>query len=93
MESTEDIFNVVLNANISIQDLGIMVFGVTAIWLSQDRDEKFRKWASVFGLLGQPFWFYSSFTSEQWGIFFLSFLYSWSWFKGFKLYWLNKEVK
>lgn len=63
--------------------------GVVAIWLSQDPDERRRKWASVFGLAGQPFWFYAAWTAEQWGIFTLCFAYAWAWYKGFRNHWLS----
>ena len=45
-----------------------------------------RKWAPVFGLIGQPFWFYAAWTSQQWGIFALCFLYSLSWARGLRLW-------
>lgn len=66
----------------------IAITGVGAVWLSQDARASHRKYACLFGLAGQPFWFYSSFTTEQWGIFFLSFVYTLAWIKGFNNYWL-----
>lgn len=68
------------------------MFGVTAVWLSQDSLEKRRKYAPIFGLCSQPFWFYSSYVAEQWGILFLSVLYTWSWIKGIRNYWFSKAV-
>ena len=73
-----------------ISQLGIAFFGVIAIWLSQDTRYNSRKWSSVFGLIGQPFWFYSAWTTQQWGIFVLSILYTWVWLVGFRNYWLKK---
>lgn len=73
-----------------IAQLGIALFGVAAIWLSQDALESRRRWASVLGLAGQPFWFWATFSAQQWGMFALCFLYSWSWFKGFRLHWMGK---
>lgn len=69
--------------------IAIAIFGVTAVWLSQEKSPDRRKWACIFGLIGQPFWFYSSFTSGQWGIFALCFLYSWAWYRGYRQHWLN----
>ena len=71
-----------------MEQLGIALFGVVAVWLSQDADAKRRKYGPVFGLISQPFWFYTAFTHDQWGIFGLSFLYTWSWLKGVRTYWL-----
>lgn len=69
-----------------IAQLGIAIFGVLAVWLSQDTRLQRRKWAPVFGLIGQPFWFYAAWTSQQWGIFALCFLYSASWARGLRLW-------
>jgi len=73
-----------------ISQLFIGVFGVTAIWLSQQTELEKRKWASVCGLAAQPFWFYSMYASEQWGVFLLCFFYAFSWSQGFYNYWLKK---
>ena len=71
-----------------MEQIAITLTGVVAIWLSQDHRIQFRKWASIFGLIGQPFWFYSAYSAEQWGIFSLCFFYTYAWFKGFRTHWL-----
>ena len=68
----------------------IASFGVTAIYLSQCESVKAQKFASVFGLCSQPFWFYATFTAEQWGIFALCFCYTLAWWKGFYRHWVKK---
>lgn len=72
------------------EQIAIALTGVVAIWLSQDKRNSFRKYACIFGLIGQPFWFYAAWTAEQWGIFILCFFYTWAWFKGFRVHWLTK---
>jgi len=72
-----------------IEQIFIAFTGVTAIFLSQTGSDSTRKYASVFGLIGQPFWFYSAYVAEQWGIFILCFFYAIAWAKGFKMYWIN----
>lgn len=72
-----------------MEQIVIAFTGVTAIWLSQDKRDDFRKYACIFGLIGQPFWFYSAYTAEQWGIFVLCIFYTWAWFKGFRNNWVN----
>lgn len=62
--------------------LGIL--GVTAVRLSQDHRESVQKWACVFGLCGQPFWLYATFSRELWVMFLICILYTHSWWKGFK---------
>lgn len=68
----------------------IVITGVLAVWLSQDTRESRRRFACLFGMAGQPFWFYSTYQAEQWGIFALSFLYTAAWIKGIKVYWWDK---
>ena len=75
-----------------IAQLFIALFGVTAVALSQSELDSRRRWASVFGLLGQPFWFFAAWQSQQWGIFVLSFLYTASWGKGFHTYWIASSA-
>lgn len=69
----------------------IVVTGMSAVWLSQDRQSSKRKYACLFGLLGQPFWFYTTYQAEQWGIFMLTFFYTFAWGKGFYLFWIKKD--
>lgn len=70
--------------------LGLL--GVTAILMSQNADEKCRKWAPVFGLLSQPFFFYTAWIHGQWGLFGLSVFYTMAWAKGFHTYWLRRAA-
>ena len=72
-----------------IAQIGIALTGVTAIWLSQQSNEEWKRYACLFGLAGQPFWFYSSYAAEQWGIFVLCFFYAYSWYVGFKNNWMK----
>ena len=65
------------------------MLGAAAAWLSQARSESFRRWACIFGMLGQPFWFYASWKAEQWGIFAVSVLYALAWMKGLWIHWIR----
>lgn len=73
-----------------MEQIAIALLGVTAIWLSQDANPDRRRYACLFGLAGQPFWFYSAYSAEQWGILVLCFLYTWAWFKGVRSNWLPR---
>ena len=70
-----------------LEQIGIAIFGVAAIRLSQDERERVRRWACIAGLCAQPFWFYTTATNGQWGIFALCFCYTWAWCKGVRTYW------
>lgn len=73
-----------------IEQIGIMICGLTAVFLSQDSRESWRRWACIFGLCGQPFWFYATYKAGQWGILAMCFLYAYSWSRGIKTYWWKR---
>jgi len=66
-----------------IDQIGIAFTGVVAIFLTQAKNDKYRKMAPIFGLAGQPFWFMAAIDAHQWGILILNFLYAAAWAKGF----------
>lgn len=70
--------------------LGIVIFGMSAVFLVNDDREAVRRWGPVMGLMAQPFWFYEAFTHAQWGIFACSFVYAASWARGFYNSWLKR---
>lgn len=68
---------------------GIALFGVSAIALTQDPNPARQRFACLFGLAGQPFWFYAAWQSEQWGIGLLTLLYTLAWSRGVWRQWLR----
>ena len=72
-----------------IEQVAIALCGVTAVFLSQDHRADWRKWACIFGLIGQPFWFYATWKAGQWVIFGISFLYTYSWARGYYNNWVR----
>ncbi|RKE36667.1 hypothetical protein B0G76_2869 [Paraburkholderia sp. BL23I1N1] len=75
-----------------LEQIGIGLFGVAAVFLSQDVNMNRRRYACLFGLVAQPFWFYATWKAHQWGIFALSFLYAASWLRGFANHWLGIRI-
>lgn len=73
----------------SFEQVGIICTGMIAVWLTQHERESRRRWACLFGMAGQPFWFYAAWKASQWGIFAATFVYTWSWWRGVRLYWLG----
>jgi hypothetical protein len=67
----------------------LALFGVSAIFTSQSKDIKVRKYSPILGLASQPFWFYSAYAAEQWGIFVLCFFYTMAWLNGLYNYWIE----
>ena len=76
-----------------IDQIGIALTGVTAIWLTQSRSDKARRWAPVFGMAGQPFWFWSAIEAQQWGVTFVCLLYTAAWARGLWTYWIRPALR
>lgn len=74
---------------LSIDQLAIVLTGVTAVFLTQSKRESRRRYACIFGMLGQPFWFWSAITAEQWGVTAVCVLYTAAWAKGVWVHWLQ----
>ena len=70
----------------------IMIFtcGASAVWLVA-RLDKWKRYGYILGIIAQPFWFYTTFTHQQYGITILSFWYTYSWGLGIYNYWIKKE--
>jgi hypothetical protein len=75
-----------------INQLGIFLFGMSAVLLVNDHRPGVRRWGPVLGLIAQPFWYYTAWTHEQWGIFASSFFYTASWARGFYNCWIRRET-
>lgn len=75
-----------------MEQIGIAVFGVIAVWLSQDKRESWRRYACLFGLAGQPFWIWTAVIHEQWGIQALTALYTWAWARGAWANWIKPRI-
>jgi len=73
-----------------IEQIGIAFTGIIAIWLTQQRRETWKKYACLFGVAGQPFWFYSAYSTDQWGVFVLCIFYTYAWCLGVKNNWITK---
>lgn len=71
-----------------LEQIDIVFTGATACFLSQDSNAARRRFACLFGLAGQPFWFYTAYTAGQWGVFAVCFIYAYSWARGFYNFWV-----
>lgn len=73
-----------------IEQLAIGATGVTSIWLTQSPSAERRRYACLFGICAQPFWFYSTYQAQQWGIFILCGFYTWAWGRGVWIHWIRR---
>lgn len=62
-----------------VSQVAIVVFGVLAILLLNLK----KRSGVIFGLISQPFWYYSAYYTKNWGIFILSFAYTASYCVGY----------
>lgn len=65
---------------IDISQLAIPVLSGSSIWAMSNKRYKL---GFLFGIVGQPFWFYSTYAAEQWGMFAISFWFAINHIKGF----------
>lgn len=63
--------------------------GLTAIYLTQQKNEDIKKYSSILGLLGQPLWYYTTLSNDQYGIFVLTLGYTYLWGLGFYNSWIK----
>lgn len=77
----------------SYDQIMIMLFGATAVWLSQDRRASWRRWACVLGMMAQPFWFIAAWKAAQWGILAINCIYTYAWARGIWTNWIRPEAK
>ncbi|HKO44644.1 MAG TPA: hypothetical protein VJU84_15300 [Pyrinomonadaceae bacterium] len=74
-----------------ITQLGILVFGCSAVWLI-GRPESWRRWGYILALCSQPFWFYMSYQQGDFGVLILTCLYAYSWAQGVWYHWVKIET-
>lgn len=72
-----------------LDQLVIAACGIASVWASQDRRHNVRRWACIFGIAGQPAWFYASWQAAQWGILTLSLVYTVGWIRGLWTHWVR----
>lgn len=72
----------------TISQIAIPILGTLSIILIARKN----KWGLVLGLLAQPFWFYTTYTHQQWGAFGLSWIYTASWVYGIYVWFWQKET-
>jgi hypothetical protein len=72
-----------------ICQIGILLGGTLTTFLLAQRN-KWMRWGHVVGLIQEMFWFYETYTKQQWGIFVLCFVYTGCFMLGIYNYWVKK---
>lgn len=76
-----------------IPQVAIFVLCLGAMFLTNDHRPGWRRWAPALGLASEPFWFWTTYTHHQWGIFASAFFYTAAWARGFYHAWLAPSHK
>ena len=76
----------------SIDQFMIMLTGVTAAWMLNGPETPARRWACLVGLVGQPFWFWSTWTHGQWGMLIVTAGFTLAYLRGAWLTWLRPRI-
>ena len=76
-----------------IEQVAIGICGIASVFLSQSQHWRWQRFACLFGLAAQPFWFYATFKACQWGILFLSLIYTFGWMRGVYNFWILPRFK
>lgn len=63
----------------------IATLGLSAVWLVGLKGPV-RKYGFICGICAQPFWMYTTWVNEQWGILTLTLFYGYSWYNGLRNY-------
>ena len=60
----------------------IFFLGLSSIYGVNAKDAQLAKWGPICGLIAQPFWIYTTYLNQQYGILLLSILYLHAWYTG-----------
>ena len=70
-----------------ISQVAIFIFLFTSIILIARKN----KWGWLLALLAQPFWFITAYLNQQWGVFLVAVVYTFSWAYGiYEWFYKNK---
>lgn len=70
-----------------------IILGVSgsSIWLMTAKDRRVQLGGCIIALLGQPFWLYTTWVNDQWGMFVLALIFVLSFAKGIWIRWPGKQ--
>ena len=75
---------------LDVAEVMIFVLGSGAVFLL-NLNNRWSRWGAIIGLLSEPFWFLSAYASNSWGIFAVSFIYTFSYICGVYNFWFRKN--
>lgn len=79
--------------NEALTQLGLAVFGLSALWMAMSTSAAQQKWAPVMGLAGQVFWSLYAWQKQSWGIAVLVVAYTIVYTRGAWMKWIRSNAK
>ena len=76
----------------AIAQIGILLYGLPALFIVGFKDHDIRRWAYIMGILGQSFWYITTINNGQWGMVVLCTFYTVSWSNGTYQHWIKKTT-
>lgn len=70
----------------------IFIFGVLYMWLLSCEKEKYMALGFLVLILVQPFWFYTTLSNQQYGMFTLAVIYFFIGLRGIYTHWLKHHL-
>lgn len=69
----------------------VTLFGLSALFMMQLHDTRWRRWGVIMGLIGQPAWYIQLTIHDQFGMLPVFFGYSSVWLYGFWNLWIRRR--
>lgn len=73
-----------------LTQIGIALFGLSALTMAMGNNPKARKWAPIIGLVGQVFWAAHAWQTQAWGVGVLVLAYTSAYAYGVWVQWGRK---
>lgn len=74
-----------------LSQVAIGLLGVASVMLVTSKDESLRRIAAPIALMAEPFWFYTAYVNDQWGILLLTLIYTVRWGQVFIRDWVRRK--
>jgi len=75
-----------------LDQLAIMLTGVISAWVLNAPTERVRRWGCIIGLIGQPAWFWSTWSHAQWGMLAVTVGYTAAFLRGVWVMWVRPRI-
>lgn len=72
-----------------ISNTMIFVLSGLAVYINNYENTALRRWTYIVGICAQPFWFYTSITTHQYGLLLVTAIYTYCYAQGIYTFWIK----